>query len=63
MTFHYTPPTATLIFFEGPDGSGKTTLIRKIEKRCKKLDIPVTVSLWKTAPIFGTYLQAQDTKK
>lgn len=41
----------TLIIFEGPDGSGKTTEIQALKKLLEKEGRKVTLSSWKSAPI------------
>lgn len=50
----------TLIIFEGPDGSGKTTEIKALEKLLKKEGHLVTVSEWKSAPIIGEFLKGNE---
>jgi dTMP kinase len=53
----------TLIVLEGADGSGKTTQIGALKKLLEKQGHEVTVSSWKTAPILGTFLKANDAFK
>jgi len=53
----------TLIVFEGADGSGKTTQIQALKKLLEKEGHEVTVSSWKTAPILGDFMRANDALK
>lgn len=53
----------TLIVFEGADGSGKTTQIQSLKKLLEKEGHEVTVSSWKTAPILGDFMKANDALK
>jgi len=53
----------TLIVFEGADGSGKTTQILELKKLLEKDGHEVTVSSWKTAPILGGFLAANEALK
>ena len=51
----------TLIIFEGPDGSGKTTEIKILKKLLEWAWHKVTVSEWKSAPIIGNFLKANES--
>lgn len=51
----------TLIIFEGPDGSGKTTEIKILKKLLEWEWHKVTVSEWKSAPIIGNFLKANES--
>ena len=53
----------TLIIFEWPDGSGKTTQIQVLKKLLEKEGRKVTVSSWKSAPILGDFLKANEALK
>ncbi len=53
----------TLVIFEGADGSGKTTQILELKKLLEKEGHEVTVSSWKTAPIIGNFLAANESLK
>lgn len=53
----------TLVIFEGPDGSGKTTQIKALEKMLKKEGHKVTVSAWKSAPILGDFMKNNEALK
>lgn len=53
----------TLIVFEGADGSGKTTQIQALKKLLEIEGHEVTVSSWKTAPILGDFMKANDALK
>lgn len=53
----------TLVIFEGADGSGKTTQILELKKLLEKEGHEVTVSSWKTAPIIGDFLAANESLK
>ena len=53
----------TLIIFEGADGSGKTTQIKELKKLLEKNGHTVTVSSWKTAPILGEFMAANESLK
>ncbi len=50
----------TLIIFEGPDGSGKTTEIKILKKLLEKEGHTVTVSEWKSAPIIWDFLKGNE---
>ncbi len=50
----------TLIIFEGPDGSGKTTEIKILKNLLEKEWHKVTVSEWKSAPILWDFLKANE---
>jgi thymidylate kinase len=52
-----------LIVFEGADGSGKTTQIKALKKLLEKEWHTVTVSSWKSAPIIGDFLAANESLK
>ena len=51
----------TLIIFEGPDGSGKTTEIKILKKLLESEWHKVCVSEWKSAPIIGDFLKANES--
>lgn len=51
----------TLIIFEGPDGSGKTTEIKILKKLLEKEGHNVTVSEWKNAPIIWDFLKGNES--
>ena len=53
----------TLIIFEGPDGSGKTTEIKVLKKLLEKEGHSVTISEWKSAPIIGDFLKMNESLK
>ena len=53
----------TLIIFEGADGSGKTTQIQVLRKLLEKEGKKVTISSWKSAPILGDFLKANEALK
>lgn len=53
----------TLIIFEWADGSGKTTQIKSLKKLLEKEGHTVTVSSWKTAPIIGDFMMANEALK
>ncbi len=51
----------TLIIFEGPDGSGKTTEIKILKKLLEREGYTVTVSEWKSAPIIWDFLKGNES--
>ena len=53
----------TLIIFEGPDGSGKTTEIKILQKLLEKEGNTVTVSEWKSAHIIWDFLKGNEALK
>lgn len=53
----------TLIVFEGPDGSGKTTQIKALKKMLQKEGKKVTISSWKNAPILGEFMKTNESLK
>ena len=53
----------TLIIFEGPDGSGKTTQIQVLHGLLEKEGKKVTISSWKSASILGDFLKANEALK
>lgn len=53
----------TLIVFEGPDGSGKTTQIQALKKMLQKEWKKVTISSWKSAPILGEFMKTNESLK
>ncbi|MBP6981805.1 deoxynucleoside kinase [Candidatus Gracilibacteria bacterium] len=53
----------TLIIFEGPDGSGKTTQIKALKKMLQAEGRKVTISSWKSAPILGDFMKANEALK
>lgn len=53
----------TLIIFEWPDGSGKSTQIRMLKKLLEQEGKKVTVSSWKNCPILGDFLKENESLK
>lgn len=53
----------TLVIFEGPDGSGKSTQINILKKLLKKEWHKVTVSSWKNCPILWDFLKENESLK
>jgi thymidylate kinase len=53
----------TLIIFEGADGSGKTTQIQALKKLLESEGKKVTISSWKSAPVIGDFMQANEALK
>lgn len=51
----------TLIIFEGPDGSGKSTQIQTLKKLLEKEKKIVTVSEWKSAPVISSFLHQNES--
>lgn len=51
----------TLIIFEGPDGSGKSTQVRAMKKLLEKEKKIVTVSEWKSAPVIGSFMHQNES--
>lgn len=50
----------TLIVFEWPDGSGKSTQVRTLKKLLEKEGKVVTISEWKTAPVISSFLHQNE---
>ena len=50
----------TLIIFEGPDGSGKSTQVRAMKKLLEKERKIVTISEWKSAPVIGSFMHQNE---
>jgi thymidylate kinase len=53
----------SLVIFEGPDGSGKSTQIKILKKLLEKEGKKVTVSSWKNCPILGDFLKQNESLK
>lgn len=53
----------SLIIFEGPDGSGKSTQIKILKKLLETEWKKVTVSSWKNCPILGDFLKQNESLK
>jgi dTMP kinase len=53
----------SLVIFEGPDGSGKSTQIEMLRKLLEKEGKKVTVSSWKNCPILGDFLKENEALK
>lgn len=53
----------TLIIFEWPDGSGKSTQIRTLKKILEKQKKIVTVSEWKSAPVISSFMHQNEGLK
>lgn len=51
----------TLIVFEGPDGSGKSTQVQALKKLLEKERKIVTVSEWKSAPVISSFLHQNES--
>jgi thymidylate kinase len=50
----------SLIIFEGPDGSGKSTQIKMLRKLLEREWKKVTISSWKNCPILGDFLKENE---
>jgi thymidylate kinase len=53
----------TLVIFEGPDGSGKSTQIQMLKKLLKNEWRKVTISSWKNCPILWDFLKENEALK
>ncbi len=53
----------SLVIFEGPDGSGKSTQIKVLKKLLENEWKKVTVSSWKNCPILGDFLKQNESLK
>ena len=53
----------TLVIFEGPDGSGKSTQIKILKKLLETEGKKVTISSWKDCPILWDFLKANEALK
>lgn len=53
----------SLIIFEGPDGSGKSTQIKMLRKLLEREGKKVTISSWKNCPILGDFLKENESLK
>ncbi len=53
----------SLIIFEWPDGSGKSTQIKTLKKLLEKEGKIVTVSEWKTAPVISSFMRQNEGLK
>lgn len=53
----------SLIIFEGPDGSGKSTQIKMLKKLLEREWKKVTISSWKNCPILGDFLKENEALK
>jgi dTMP kinase len=50
----------SLVIFEGPDGSGKSTQIQMLRKLLETEGKKVVVSSWKNCPILGEFLKENE---
>lgn len=50
----------TLIIFEWPDGSGKSTQIKTLKKLLEREKKIVTVSEWKSAPVISSFMHQNE---
>jgi dTMP kinase len=53
----------SLVIFEGPDGSGKSTQIKILKKLLEDEGKKVTISSWKDCLIIGDFLKANEALK
>ena len=53
----------SLIIFEGPDGSGKSTQIKMLRKLLEREWKKVTISSWKNCPILGDFLKENEWQR
>ncbi len=53
----------SLVIFEGPDGSGKSTQIKMLKKLLENEWKKVSISSWKNCPILGDFLKQNESLK
>ncbi len=53
----------SLVIFEGPDGSGKSTQIKMLKKLLENEWKKVNISSWKNCPILGDFLKQNESLK
>ena len=53
----------SLVIFEGPDGSGKSTQIKMLKKLLEDEWKKVSISSWKNCPILGDFLKQNESLK
>jgi dTMP kinase len=53
----------SLVIFEGPDGSGKSTQIAMLKNLLEAEGKKITISSWKECPIIGDFLKINESLK